>query len=133
MRRANGVVGVIGLGGVIALLVAVTLFLPLLVEWYQVARGSDGCVYRWFDIPWDSTWNLEGVHGGFSWWPTGLTCSFPLSTGGEYVVSPPVAQSIAFVTAIVAGSLGAEALSIVLIHRLCVRAAEPVSPDFRRR
>ena len=123
----------LALGGVFALLVAVTLFFPLLFEAYQVGRGSDGCAYRTFDIPWDSTWALEAVHGGFSWWPTGLTCSFPLTTGGEYVVRPPVSQSIAFVVALVTGLLGTTALLVAAVARYRASAGRPVSTEFLRR
>lgn len=104
--------------GVLSAVASAIVFAPLWFESYQVARGSDGCHYRHFDVPWDSTWALEAVHGGFSWWPTGLTCIFPITTGGEYVVYPDPAQSVQLVVAIVLALVATAAFAAAVVLRL---------------
>lgn len=104
--------------GLYSSIASAIVFTPLLFEAYQVGRGSDGCPYRSFDVPWDSTYALEGVHGGFSWWPTGLTCTFPINTGGEYVVHPDPAQSVQLIVAIVLAVVAIAAFAIAVVLRL---------------
>jgi hypothetical protein len=104
--------------GVISSIASAVVFLPLFFEAYQIARGSDGCHYRSFDVPWDETWALEGVHGEFSWWPTGLTCIFPIRTGEEYVVPPDPAQSVQLVVAIALAVVAVGALAVAVVLQL---------------
>lgn len=101
MSRRTAVVLLLGTFAILAI-VLTTMWVRGLDAGYLCGRGLEPAPID--HLPVDVI--PEGGGGSWSWWPTGITCSFPTENGGRFLVHPNSSLSAVLVAAVVTGSAG---------------------------
>jgi len=95
----------------------VVLGIVLAVNWRQGLDADYMC--QQFSHPLTASVIGEGGRGSWSWWPTGITCSYPTEQGGRFVTTPDPSLSAVLVAAAVTALAG-----IALVVATAMTASE---------
>jgi ABC-type Fe3+ transport system permease subunit len=75
------------------LIVAIVTAIMLVSQWYPNRNPDYSCLQTVPPGKLDS-FHPEATTGSWSWWPTGLSCHYPTTTGGIVSAGPGIGLSI---------------------------------------
>jgi hypothetical protein len=101
-------------GAITLLVVAIVTAIMLVSQWYPNRNPDYSCLQTVPPGKLDG-FLLEATTGSWSWWPTGLSCDYPTTTGGIVSAGPGVGLSLELALSVVTG-----AAAIVLFVRFAL-------------
>ena len=102
-------------GAITLLVVAIVIAIMLVGQWYPNRNPDYSCLQTVPPGRIDG-FLLEATTGSWSWWPTGLICHYPTTSGGIVSVGPGLGLSIELALSVATG-----AAAIALLARFAIR------------